>query len=81
MKNGWVKPDFGSASLGNSYPITKQQIGNVTLNDSSRMKRPSEIMDCIYTPTSSGELVVQKKKIGEVKCWLEQAFSRANQVC
>ena len=32
-------------------------------------------------PTNSSELVVQKKKVAEMKNWLEQAFSSAQQVC
>lgn len=80
-QNGWVKPDFGTSSTGSYHQIGKGKSVNLMLCDSSRKKRPQEFMESmenICSPTSSSELVVQKKKVAEVKCWLEQAFSTSN---
>ncbi|XP_057367072.1 cell cycle checkpoint protein RAD17-like isoform X2 [Daphnia carinata] len=80
-QNGWVKPDFGTAATGSFCPVRKVQNDDSAQHDCNRKKRPQEStknMKNICTPTSSSELVVQKKKIADVKCWLEQAFSTNN---
>jgi hypothetical protein len=48
--------------------------------DSARVKQSTESTECTSTPVNSSELVVQKKKVAEVKHWLEQAFSKSQQV-
>ena len=78
IKNGWVKPDFAKGSQGNTFSIKKQS--KMYLNDCARMKQSTETIECTSTPANSSELVVQKKKVTEVKHWLEQAFSNGNQV-
>lgn len=34
----------------------------------------------VYSPKTTSELVVQKKKVSEVKLWLEKSYSSGKQV-
>lgn len=82
-----MKPDFGGEASKSSYSTRKQSnlsetrasisfVGSSGKNSGKNEIKPS---DC-FLPVSSSELVVQKKKIAEVKQWLDLAYSSGNQV-
>lgn len=75
-----MKPDFAKGSEGYTFSTKKQCSSKSYLYDSARMKQSTESLECTSTPVNSSELVVQKKKVAEVKHWLEQAFSKGQQV-
>ena len=76
-----MKPDLASGSKGNTYSIKKQSSRKTHFCDSSIMKQSTETnIEYASKPVNSGELVVQKKKVAEVKHWLELAFSTSHKV-
>ncbi|XP_046657745.1 cell cycle checkpoint protein RAD17-like isoform X1 [Daphnia pulicaria] len=78
-QKGWVKPDFAKGSEGYTHSTKKQCSSKSLMYDSARVKQSTESTECTSTPVNSSELVVQKKKVAEVKHWLEQAFSKSQQ--
>lgn len=75
-----MKPDFAKGSEGYTHSTKKQCSSKSLMYDSARVKQSTESTECTSTPVNSSELVVQKKKVAEVKHWLEQAFSKSQQV-
>lgn len=82
-----MKPDFGGEPLKSSFTSRKKKQSNwidfeaSSLNSTRNVSEKSENNQSDPSPVCSSDLVVQKKKIAEVKQWLELAYSSGNQVC
>jgi len=85
-KGGWVQPDFSSFSSQNSVSLmqnSKKRTAS-SFRETARSKKKVTVDDLsyvqLYKATKSSELIVQKKKISELKQWLEQAFVNCSRV-
>ena len=81
---GWVQPDFKGVVPQNPTSMSKvKKRGVFVAKDTSSTKRTANNEDMYvnrYRASKASELVVQKKKVTEVKEWLEQSFKGHNEV-
>lgn len=90
-KCSWLKSDFGgdgrefllsSSSSKRNSAITKVESDNEVVQVTSRNCTSSvaevDQFELLSSPNTSSDLVVQKKKVLEVKNWLEFATSAQN---
>jgi len=84
-EGGWFQPDFQSFSSSSSVSVTQNSKKRIASSsrEAARSKKKVTANDQSYVhmfkATKSSELIVQKKKLSELKQWLEQAFDNRSQ--